>query len=114
MVIPISTLENFKLETTFGDGYVEHTTYEWELSTRRPLETSRWNEVKTIGAGAFGSVALEKKEPGGQLRAVKRLQRSQLVRTGFSQELLALITLAEVSASGLFAYRMSVLLTDSL
>lgn len=28
MAIPISTLENFKLETTFGDGYVVHTTYE--------------------------------------------------------------------------------------
>lgn len=114
MAIPISTLENFKIETEFGDGFVVHTTYEWEFSTRLLKESSRWNEVKIIGSGAFGSVWLEKKARGGELRAVKRLQRGQLIRTGFSQELLALITVADVSALGLFAYRLITSLTDGI
>lgn len=57
--------------------------------------------MKKIGSGAFGSVWLEKKR-GGQLRAVKRLQRDSMV--GFSQELLALVTLTDVSPPGVFAF----------
>lgn len=99
MAIPISTLDRFKVETKFGDNYVVNTTYEWEYSTRRVKESVKWNEVKMIGAGTFGSVWLERAE-GGQLRAVKRLQRNSVV--GFSQELLALITLANASSPGMF------------
>lgn len=99
MAVPTSTLDNFKVETTFGDGYVVHTTYEWEFSTRGQMESSRWDEVRCIGTGAFGSVWLEKEESGGQLRAVKRLPRASLAVRGFSRELPTLITLGDVSTS---------------
>lgn len=99
MAIPISSLERFKVETEFGDGFVVHTIYEWEYSARKLKGSTTWTEVKEIGAGAFGSVWLEKEETGGKLRAVKRLQRRSVAKTGFSQELLALITLTEVRAS---------------
>lgn len=96
MAIPISSLDRFKVETEFEDGYVVNTTYDWEYSTRHLKESVKWYEVKKLGAGSFGSVWLERAE-GGQLRAVKRLQRESVV--GFSQELLALITLVNVSSS---------------
>lgn len=99
MATAISKLDHFKLETEFGNGYVVNAIYEWELSTRRPKGLARWRQEKLIGAGAFGSVWLEKEEHGGQLRAVKRLQKHLLIETGFSQELLALITLTDVCAA---------------
>lgn len=95
MATPISKLDNFKLETRFGDGYVDNSTYEWNLSTKRATGLKRWTRVKMIGAGTFGSVWLEK-ELGGQLRAVKMIQRHVIDTTGFSQELAALITLSDV------------------
>lgn len=101
MAFPISKLDRFKLETEFNDGYVVHTTYDWEYSTKGPKKSSTWKEVKQIGSGAFGSVWLEK-ETGGQLRAVKRLQQHSAV--GFSQELLALITVTDVSSPRVFAF----------
>lgn len=97
MAVQISTLDRFKVETKFGDGYVVQTTYDWVFSERRVKETTTWTEVEELGSGAFGSVWLEKTE-GGQLRAVKKLRRDSLMRTGFSQELVALVTLADVRA----------------
>lgn len=96
MATPISKLDNFKLETRFGVGYVENSTYEWKYSTRRATGLKRWERVKMIGAGGFGSVWLEKERSGGQLRAVKMIQRHVIDTTGFSQELAALITLSNV------------------
>lgn len=96
MTTPVSKLDNFKLETKFGDGYVENRTYEWQYSTKRAAGLKRWEKVKMIGAGAFGSVWLEKEQAGGQLRAVKMIQRHAIDTTGFSQELAALITLSDV------------------
>lgn len=99
MAVPKSMLDRFKVETEFGDGYVVNTTYNWEYSTRQQAQSVRWDEVVQIGAGTFGSVWLERAE-GGQLRAVKRLQRESGV--GFTQELLALITLADASLASLY------------
>lgn len=96
MATPISKLDNFKLETQFGDGYVDNSTYEWKLSTKRATGLKRWRSVKMIGAGGFGSVWLEKEDECGQLRAVKMIQRHVIDTTGFSQELAALITLSSV------------------
>lgn len=76
------------------------TTYEWEYSARTRQAEYRWNEVKKIGAGAFGSVWLEKEESRGELRAVKRLQRHTLNTTKFSQELLVMVMLADVCVPG--------------
>lgn len=96
MATPVSKLDNFKLETIFGEDYVQNSTYEWQYSTRRATGLKRWKRVKMIGAGAFGSVWLEKEESDGQLRAVKMIQRHIIDTTGFSQELAALITLSDV------------------
>lgn len=99
MAVSISTLDHFKVETTFGDGYVVHTTYEWEFSTRGQKRSTTWEEVKCIGRGAFGSVWLEKEQNGAQLRAVKRIPRATLAGTGISRELLALIAVGDVSTA---------------
>lgn len=96
MATPTGKLDNFKLETTFGPDFVENSTYEWTYSTRRATGVKKWMRVKMIGAGGFGSVWLEKEESGGQLRAVKMIQRHVIDTTGFSQELAALITLSDV------------------
>lgn len=89
-------LDNFKLETTFGDGFVVTKNYEWDLSTRRQTGVTTWTAERLIGTGAFGSVWLEKSD-SGRLRAIKRMERHMVMQTGFSSELLALITLADVS-----------------
>lgn len=95
MSVPISKIDKFKLETTFGEDYVVNTTYDWNLSTVRKRQ-STWKQERLLGRGAFGRVWLEK-EQGGELRAVKELRRNSVVTMGFAQELLSLIALADVS-----------------
>lgn len=95
MATAISKLETYKLETKFDAGYVENSNFEWKFSTRQRKGFTRWKREKLLGAGGFGCVWLEK-ELGGQLRAVKTIQRHVIAETGFSQELLALITLIDV------------------
>lgn len=97
MPVTISTLDRFKVETEFGDSYVVQTTYDWVFSERGLKEMATWTNVKLLGSGAFGSVWLEQKKNGGQLSAVKKLSRESVVRTGFSQEVIALATLIDVN-----------------
>lgn len=91
-------LDSYKLETEFHDGYVVNRIYEWEYSVRREKGLEKWKRGKSLGVGASGAVWLEQ-EDGGQLRAVKCLQREPagLIEVGVTRELLALITLADVS-----------------
>lgn len=98
MSTPISKIDLFKLETTFGDGYVVNSTFEWDMSQKH-TRLSTWWEQRLLGSGAFGSVWLEKNEQGGQLRAVKRLNPRATMNLAFSHELLALITLADVCSA---------------
>lgn len=98
MAALIPKLEHYKLETEFGDGYVAHTTYEWELSSRGQGKRSTWKPQKQVGSGGFGSVWLEEDKEKSQLRAVKTLDRGSLSGAGFSQELLALVKLKEAGA----------------
>lgn len=101
MAAPESKLDYYRLETEFHDNYVVHTTYEWgRKTTQRRRKTSVWEWKKQIGAGGYGVVWLEEQKGGGQLRAVKRLTRDLLPAAGFSQELLALVKLRDVSAPG--------------
>lgn len=96
MSVPISKLDHFKMETKFGDGYVVNTTIGWDLSTKKNQFT-KWTRRAKLGSGGFGSVWLEKSEEGGQLRAVKKLHRLDLAEMAFTNELVALITLADAS-----------------
>lgn len=102
MATSISKLDNFKLETRFDEGYVENKTYEWQYSVKRATGIKRWKRVRMIGAGGFGSVWLEQEKSGGELRAVKVIQRHVMDSTGFSQELAALITLSDVCYLSLY------------
>lgn len=96
MSVPISKLDKFKLETTFGDGYVVNTTYDWTLSTlHRRLST--WKQEKMLGKAGFGDVWLQKEAETGKLRAVKELRKDTAMVMGFTQELLALIALGDAS-----------------
>lgn len=96
MSVPFSKLDKFKMETVFHDGYVVNTTIGWDLSTTKAVLTT-WTRQKKLGSGGFGTVWLEKNEEGGQLRAVKKLQRVDVAQMAFTNELVALITLADVS-----------------
>lgn len=98
MSTPLSKLDRFKLETTFGDGFVVNATINWKLSTMHK-QLSTWRKQKLLGSGGFGNVWLEKDDEAGQLRAVKILERQVVVEMTFAHELLALITLAHVSNS---------------
>lgn len=85
-----SELNQHKLETEFGDGYVVH-------STKQHKVLPTWKHQKEIGAGGFGSVSLQE-DSGGQLRAVKRLPRNPKRLIDFTRELSALIKLKDVGA----------------
>lgn len=89
----IPKLDHYKLETEFYDGSVVNPTYEWEFSTRRLKESLKWKRERHLGTRAFGSVW-----------AVKSLDREGLPRRGFSQDLLALITLADSSSAPIDEY----------
>lgn len=100
-----SRFQILKVETEFRDGYVVQTTYEWEFPSQKLKESTTWREIREIGAGTVGSIGLEKEEPRCKLRAVRKLQGPSVAKTGFSQELVALVTLADVSVPGVFVYR---------
>lgn len=92
-------LNYYKLETEFHDGYVLHRTYEWQYSVRHETSVVKWTRGKTLGKGSSGVVWREE-ESGGEIRAVKCLERrsSHLMDAGVTRELLALITLTEVGS----------------
>lgn len=91
-----SKLDRFKLETSFGDGSVTHTTYRSDMATRQrraPIQTT-WTDKKTLGSGGFGVVSLQQTD-GGELRAVKKI----FTGTGqidFSREVTVMIKVAHV------------------
>lgn len=95
------TLEHYKLETEFHEGYVVNRTYEWDYSVRREKSLQEWKRGRTLGKGGFGLVWLEEDKNTGELRAVKSLERNSavLIDAGVTRELLALITLTAVRGS---------------
>lgn len=97
----VSEIAKYKLNIKVYDGYVVQTTERREYPTRLS-ERLRWDQEGMIGAGGAGSVWLMKKERGGNLWAVKAISRESVERKGlenpdFSEELLAMIRLKEVS-----------------
>lgn len=97
---PTPNLDNFKLETTFGDGFVVNVA----LGTHPTTDTgsSTWRQERLLGRGAFGSVWLQKGVDSGELRAVKELRKEDVTSMGFTRELLSLITLVDASDPVLF------------
>lgn len=82
----------YKLDAEFGDGTVVHTTRLVGAQCIASPPTT-WKRGKTLGAGGFGVVWLDKEEGTGELRAVKVLAKVQLnVR-----EVEAMIELQDVS-----------------
>lgn len=93
--IDYSKLERFKLETSFGNGTVTHTTYSTDVAARQrraPVLTT-WTDMRTLGSGGFGVVILQEADRG-ELRAVKKIYTG----TGmdFSRELSVMIKVAHV------------------
>lgn len=96
MSTALSKLDRFKMETTFGDGFVVNATFEWKYSTMHK-RLSTWRRQWLLGSGGFEHVWLEKGEEEGQLRAIKILERQIAPDPAHAHELLPLIRLAEVS-----------------
>lgn len=88
----MSKIDNYKLDATFGNGTVVHTT---RLAGTRCITapTTTWKRDKKLGTGGFGVVWLEREETSGELRAVKVLSKLQVnVR-----EVEAMVDLQDVS-----------------
>lgn len=91
-------LEKYKLPTEYTEyayskNAVVHTTYRSEGQKRVKTE-AKWTREKEVGAGAFGTIWLERN--GSELRAVKSL-RTRMFRVDFLREIDALAKLRDVS-----------------
>lgn len=96
----MSRLDRYKLDTSFGDGSVTHTTTRTDLAARQrkvAVQTT-WNEKRTLGSGGFGIVTLQQTD-GGDLRAVKKIFKG-LGTFDFSRELVVLSKVAHVWTPG--------------
>src|SRR5271170_249854 len=78
---PVSDLvRDSKLETKFRGGYTEHV-YNVSGATprqRRVEKVERWERVKRLGSGSFGTVWLQKLVTGNseeKYRAVKKIRK---------------------------------------
>lgn len=89
--------ERYKLVSEFGPGSVTHQTFKSDLRSRqRRIEVrTTWATQRILGAGAFGTVRLEREQATGELRAVKAIAKMQVN----TQEVEALIELQDVLCS---------------
>jgi calcium/calmodulin-dependent protein kinase I len=99
-------LEDFKLVTRFEGDQIEHLYDECDrTSSRRVVKRyERWERVRLLGHGAFGTVWLEKCVAGkqvGSLRATKDI-RSPNGRVDYAPELEALSKLSKTSSERWF------------
>lgn len=69
-----SKIDRYKLETSFGNGTVTHTTYRTDVAAqeRRAQVQTTWTDKRSLGSGGFGVVLLQQAD-GGELRAVKKI-----------------------------------------
>lgn len=91
-----SKLDRFKLETSFANGGVTHTTYTTDIAAghrRAPVKTT-WSDKKTLGSGGFGVVILQE-AAGGHLRAVKKIYTGT-GKMDFSREVSVMAKVAHV------------------
>lgn len=88
----ISTVDQYKLDVTFLDEAVVHTT---RLVGAECIAspTTTWRREKKLGAGGFGVVWLEREQGSAQLRAVKVISKLQLNL----REVEAMVELRDVS-----------------
>ena len=99
-------LEDFKLVTRFEGDQIEHLYDECDrTSSRRVVKRyERWERVRLLGHGAFGTVWLEKCVAGkqvGSLRATKDI-RSSNGRVDYAPELEALSKLSKAASERWF------------
>lgn len=92
----MSRLDRYKLESTFGDDSVVHTTYRTDLKTRErnTAVQTKWTDGRTLGSGGFGIVLIQQTD-GGELRAVKKIMKG-FGNVDYSRELLVLTKVAHV------------------
>lgn len=86
-----SEIEQYKFNTTFSNN---GSTYQHAIPADPETATTRfeiWKRVKLLARGAFGTVWLEAEEKGQQLRAVKRI-----AKTNNALHLRELLTLTEL------------------
>lgn len=91
-----SKLDRFRLETSFGNGRVTHTTYQTDVAAQRrtaPVQTT-WVDKRILGSGGFGEVFLQE-AGGGELRAVKKIYTGA-GKMDFSREVSVMIKVAHV------------------
>lgn len=69
------------------------------LKTDGDLTPAIWRQVKQIGAGGYGVVWLQERQPEKELRAVKKISKRSLNTQGadFMRELRTLIDVSDVS-----------------
>lgn len=92
----MSKLDRYKLESTFGDGTVVHTTYRTNLEAGQrntPVQTT-WTEGDTLGSGGFGVVTIHRSD-GGEVRAVKKILKG-IGKIDYSREVTILTKVADV------------------
>lgn len=81
-------LDQYKLHSEFTENAVTHRTIESD-----PVVHTTWLHERTLGAGGFGEVFLQREKGSGQLRAVKVITQ-HLMKVN---EIDAMIDLQDVS-----------------
>lgn len=88
-----SKLDRFKLETSFGDGTVTHTTYQADIAAREHrARVQTWTDKKHLRSG--GVVMLQQAD-GGELRVVKKV-RAEARRMNVMRDITVLTQLTHV------------------
>ena len=94
-------VDNYKLETEFLSGHVQHTTLHFRSDSsrggRQVAAVKGWYRGRELGRGQFGTVFLERSEEG-EHRTVKDISKSKNSKTriDYRRELVAMVVLTKV------------------
>lgn len=92
----MSRVNRYKLESTFGEDSVVHTTYRTDLAARErnTAVQTKWTDGRILGSGGFGMVIIQQTD-SGELRAVKKILKGG-GKVDYSRELSVLTKMAHV------------------